>query len=211
MTANVYSAIQSADVRTSVQTANVLTSTHSAKEFGEQLIMETVSKKKKGRPPVVSEGVRFMENAVGIGDSCKTQRGKQNHLYMIAAMGVLNYEPEFLWLGLNKVGIMADTVHLRHTILQELGRLRDDPEAMRAIARRICELKPDTVTARRIIRQFRTGRKPTVSAECLSSILNSTLDNYAAARPSVTFAMMRTALLKTLAIVESLIPQEEDE
>jgi hypothetical protein len=73
----------------------------------------------------------------------------------------------------------------RPSLLAELGRI-DDPEAMMAVAERICEIKPATKEGVRIIRRVRLGRAPAASEKQLATALLRTVNNYLTSRPGLT-------------------------
>jgi hypothetical protein len=143
---------------------------------------ETISaaaavKPKRGRPrrwPADFEMLsKFM---VGEG---KSPRHLRDMAYLNRAMFALRDDSDrFGWL-------FPPTGRWRRSLLAELGRI-DDPEEMAAVADMICEHKPTTKKAIKIIRRARLGREPSASMEELAVALVQTVQNYTADHPGLT-------------------------
>lgn len=112
----------------------------------------------------------------------------QEVAYQTRAMEVLCDDPEdrYAWL--------CDPVTqvIRVGILTELGRI-DDDDAMRAIAARICELKPRTEDAVAIIRRQLDVAAAGDTQELAREIL-LTIDAYSARHPATNWQQMLKAL-----------------
>lgn len=167
------------------------------------MISENLSKNRPGRPRAFSREITAAFGAMGIGVECQTLRGKQNHWYVMEALRVLKHDPACAWLGIERDAMTAGTAKMRRTILAELGRLRDDPESLRAIAHQVCELKPRTADAVAMIRTARTGRPPAPDQDILVDQLLAVLNRHRAQRPGLTFDMMRDALRRAVAAADA--------
>jgi len=86
-------------------------------------------------------------------------------------------------------------------ILAELGRIRD-ADTMRAVALRICELKPSTKEAVAIIRRFRLRREPPANYRALWMHLAKALDEYMNVHPSTPYEWKVKALRALANLVE---------
>jgi hypothetical protein len=132
--------------------------------------LENFSETKGGRPRLYRPGgelVRIVSFACS-GPNV-SERTRQNKFYQLKAMNALGLnldegKPQpYPWLwGEPNVPRPGDH-RVRWTVLAELGRIEDD-ELMRAVAARVCELKPMTREAVRMIWHFRMGgAKPVAS------------------------------------------------
>ena len=119
-------------------------------------VAENVSeKRKRGRPSSFADWEKSFAKSAGL--DVHTDRGLANICYQQRAIHVLLNDPKCLWLGVDEKAIMAGTMQMRRTIMQELGRIADDDE-LRQVAAKICELKPTARAAVAMLRQYR-GRK----------------------------------------------------
>lgn len=119
-------------------------------------ISESASKKRKrGRPKVMSPEMQKLTDFLS--PDVRTQRGKQNVYYRNLASSILYEDKRFSWLADGdkmEAGIIGSW---KPGILSELGRIIDLDD-MKAVALRLCELKPKTKEAIAMIRGFRLGR-----------------------------------------------------
>jgi hypothetical protein len=144
--------------------------------------MEADSKIKRGRPAFLN--TEYFHILAGMFPEATTRRGRENIYYRQLATNVLMKEDRFLWICDPAKMRAGTTGAWRPAILSELGRIKDC-EIMKALALRICELKPKTKEAVSIIRNFRLGeRKP--DAGRLSSEIIRTINSYIERFPTVT-------------------------
>jgi hypothetical protein len=149
--------------------------------------------RRRGRPP--RHGPEVMTMMRGLFPEARTVRSIQNKWFLVQAQRVLRHEPELTWLldldpsthAIQKGGAY------RMTILQELRRIEDEG-VMKAVARRLCELKPSTREAVAMIRRFRLGRSAPASVNQLVDALAQTIDDYRMRHPQITDAQIHEAL-----------------
>ena len=164
-------------------------------------ISEKFSEKpKRGRPRAFSETMEHAYQAYGLFTDTKTRRGRVNICYRQHALYVIKGDPRLAWLFDSELIRTQEHAPFRRTILTELGRIPND-EDLRAVALRICELKPTTKEAVAMIRRFRLGRPAVGSVEGLWDVLARTINEYQASHPEIT----RTEMLRALEIVSDLI------
>ena len=111
---------------------------------------ENNGKRKRGRPPFITAellAARAIYAEV-------TPRHQNNIAYRLRALNLLKDDPEFSWIADGPGMTAGKRNSWKPGILAELGRI-GDVEAVRIIAREICEKKPLTKDAERAIRQWR--------------------------------------------------------
>ena len=113
----------------------------------------------------------------------RTERARHDFHYRTKAIQTLCYEPRFAWLADGEKMAAGVKDAWKPSILAELGRIRDG-DTLRAVALRICELKPSTKEAVAIIRRFRLRREPPANYLDLVHHLAKALDGYVAVHPS---------------------------
>ena len=113
----------------------------------------------------------------------RTERARHDFHYRTKAIQTLCYEPRFAWLADGEKMAAGVKDAWKPSILAELGRIRDG-DTLRAVALRICELKPSTKEAVAIIRRFRLNREPPGDYLDLVHHLAKALDGYVAVHPS---------------------------
>jgi hypothetical protein len=114
---------------------------------------------------------------------------------------VLKGQNAFEWLTSTEESINKGTGRLRFGILAELGRIEDD-DALKAVATRVCELKPRNKDAVVMIRRWRTGKAPAGGALGLTDALIRCINDYIASHPGTTWQMVRAALENAADAVE---------
>jgi hypothetical protein len=108
---------------------------------------ENNGKRKRGRPPIIAP--EMMAWARDCFPDVTSDRHQRNIAYMGKALCTLGGDPEFSWI--------TAPAAWKPGILAELGRI-DDDEAIRIIARKICEAKPLVRDAERAVREWRRGK-----------------------------------------------------
>jgi hypothetical protein len=166
-------------------------------EKTERGISEAASeKRKRGRPPIWGKQVE--RRFEGLFPDVKTRRGTQNVIYRQIAVDVLTKDPRFAWLCDKEKMMKGDPHAWKPSILAELGRISDSEE-LKAVALRICELKPETVKAAvAMIRRARTGKGWEGDALDLANEIIRLVNNYHQRHPNTSWkdteAALRTAL-----------------
>ena len=113
----------------------------------------------------------------------RTERARHDFHYRTRAIQTLCYEPRFAWLAdEGKMAVGAKDAW-KPSILAELGRIHD-ADTLRAVALRICELRPSTKDAVAMIRRFRLNREPPANYLDLVYHLAKALDEYVTVHPS---------------------------
>jgi len=139
-------------------------------------------KRKPGRPKVVSDEESAMLNGLGNYQGIESRRGRIDFSYRLDAMRALKDDPaRFGWLYDEGVIKAGDESAWKPSILTELGRL-GDPDRIRGVADRICELKPKARDAIAMIRRFRIGRDAPSSALGLADVIADAINRYTAHR-----------------------------
>ena len=162
--------------------------------------MEAASEKKRGRPPVFSEEYRRgMSNLV---PEVKTYRGMSEVMYRQRASSLLRQDSRFLWLADFKKADAGVPGAVKWSILAALGRIPND-ETLKAVALRICELKPKTKEAVAIINRFRLGREPEGGYLKLFMHLEKTLNTFFCLHPSIADKEVIRALRDLASIIEN--------
>ena len=152
--------------------------------------MENISKKKRGRPKLLDDShlalVRYATDA-------KTTRHQQNVHYSLRAIGMLSNDPRFKWLCDGKAMMKGAQHSYRPTILAELGRIENDDD-LKAVALRICKLKPKVRDAVVMIRRFRTGKVKEADSLQLANEILAIVNRYTGRYPETTAQQILTAL-----------------
>jgi len=173
-------------------------------------IMETVSenieKRKRGRPGAISKEIEDIMSSLAGFDNKHSRRSRLNLYYTHIALDVLGHGeiPEFGWLANQEAMWRGEPKSWRPTILCEIGRC-EDPETMKVVARRICELKPRTHDAVTMIRRWRLGKAQQGNVLQLTKEFADTMDSYRLRHPSTTWEQVRTALVNAMDVVDGLI------
>lgn len=159
--------------------------------------MENFSETRKGGRPkrITSELRRVVDFAVGNPNA--TERTRHNKLFQMRAMNALGLDVDnppaaYLWIwGRPHVPRHGDH-KVKWTVLAELGRIEDD-DTLRAVAARVCELKPKTREAVQMIRRFRVGL-PQGSALDLANAVIKAINDYMNSHGGLTPDDIRDAL-----------------
>jgi hypothetical protein len=136
-------------------------------------------------------------------------RGLQNKVYQLDAYNLLREDPRFHWLCPSSDEIRKGTGRLQMNILAELGKF-DDHDLMRAVAARVCRVKPNTKAAISMIRAVRLGQEMTGDAGGLARLFGSCIDRYREAHPQVTSKTILAALHRTVDAVKGLADEDHD-
>jgi len=156
-------------------------------------------KRRRGRPRLTNAALDDILKFIG--PDIQTRRGLLNVFYRQLALDVLQLDPRFAWVADGtkmKAGVRGAW---KPGILTELGRIRD-ADTMRAVAFRICELRPKTKEAVAIIRRFRLGRESRGNYLALWTCLARALDGYVDAHPSTSVEWKVKALQDLAACVQ---------
>lgn len=145
--------------------------------------MEAASekKKKRGRPPVFSPEYRAAMGELFY--EVRTHRGMSEIMYRQRAYGFLIDDARFSWLADRRKIEEKGRRGMKSSILAALGRITDEAE-LKAVALRICELKPKTKAAVAMINRFRLGRGPEANYLNLLIHLEKALNAYLATHPA---------------------------
>jgi hypothetical protein len=149
-----------------------------------QVITEAASeKRKRGRPPVILPGLS--EQVVSMfAPDVKTRRAKLDAYYRIHALAVLKDVPEATWLCDMEAMKAGKSKSWKPAILTELGRI-EDVEALRHMAKLVCDAKPSTKEAVAWLRRWRTGKSAPTSEKDLFRTLARTFDDYKRTHPDL--------------------------
>ena len=157
-------------------------------------ISEAASKKKRGRPPIMSAASKQMTDfAAG---EVKTHRGKMDIMYRLNAIKLLTNDdnPErFHWIIDGKKCEVGDSHGWKRGILSELGRIGNH-DYLKSLALEICELKPKTKAAIAMIRRARLGREDKPNVQSLATSIETALNAYIAVHPTTPMDMIIRAL-----------------
>jgi len=138
-------------------------------------------KRKRGRPPVFDPGYRAAMKTIF--PDIKTHRGMTDSLYRGRAINLLTKDGRFAWVADGARMKAGAPGAWKPSILVELGRIPND-EDLKAVALRICELKPKTKEAVAMIRRFRLGREAEGGYLKLFQHLAAAVDAYREGHPS---------------------------
>ena len=175
------------------------------KTAGEEGISKNfVEKPKRGRPSAIPLEMEIAMRTGGVYEG-NSRLGKVNRYYAMKAAGALVVDhPDgkkagraaYVWL------VSEDDSRWKFTILAELGRM-GDPETIRAMSARVCELKPKTADAVLMIRRTRLGRSAPASCIDLTVLLLRTIEKYVTGHQETTRLQMRGALLNCIEALEA--------
>jgi hypothetical protein len=175
-----------------------------------EALSEKFSEKlQRGRPRVVDPSTEAVYEGMGLYDGKYSQRARVNTYYRQRALSCLMVfdDPDadaFKWLADLKASNEGKIKPWRETILSELGRIKDEG-AMRAVALRICELKPQTKEAVDIICRWRLGGKSKPGdIESLRGELCRCIDDYKRRHPDTQLSQIKDALNDAYYAVEIL-------
>ena len=192
--------------------------------------MEAASKKKRGRPAFRRDMADIVVKPAY--PHIKSDRHRQNILFendAVRELKLLDFheavtsgeEPSgdasvgarFAWLADYLAAERGKRGAIKHTILTELGRLLEShgSKMMRAVAHRICEIKPSGKEGAAIVRRLRLNKSPTASAANLSDILCKTIDDYLAVHPDLTNEDVHIAIIQTWDLVKRSLGQETED
>jgi hypothetical protein len=138
-------------------------------------------KRKRGRPPVFDPAYR--SEIGGLFNEVTTHRGMTDCLYRQRAFNLLSKDGRFAWVADGPRSAAGAPDALKSSILVELGRIPND-EDLKAVALRICELKPKTKDAVSMIRRVRLGREAKGGYLKLCESLENALNAYLSGHPS---------------------------
>jgi len=138
-------------------------------------------KRKRGRPPVFNPGYRAAMKTIF--PDIKTHRGMTDSLYRGRAINLLTKDGRFAWVADGARMKAGAPGAWKPSILVELGRIPND-ENLKAVALRICELKPKTKDAVSMIRRARLGREAEGNYLKLFAHLEAALNVYLSGHPS---------------------------
>jgi len=171
-------------------------------------IKETVSENNstRGRPPVLNKELETLYENIGLFINVQTRKSRINIYYRQRAISVLmegqeqGKNLEFCFLA-DKAKIGAGTKKAwKPIILYELGKIQD-PETMKTVARRICELKPSSKEAVSMIRRFRNGNPKPACVFQLNKEITATINNYIQRHQDITNEQILESLKLTLEAV----------
>jgi hypothetical protein len=164
----------------------------------DNVLSEAASKKRKrGRPRVINRAAEKMVNFVS--PDIKTVRGKQDTFYCLRAVDILMMDSRFTWI-VDPEKMKAGTGGWKKSILSELGRIWNH-EDLKAVALRICELKPKTKDAVAMIRLCRTRKGEVGDADGLYRAVRLAVNNYLQRHPGTPWAEVESAFLSLLEAV----------
>ena len=157
-------------------------------------------KRKLGRPnKTLDNNDTFNEwvSKMGLSNDTKSERLKINNYYVAVAQGALEDENgnnsidgEFDFII--AVNDNLEIVCFKRTILQELGRLKDE-EVIKGVARVICQSKLSTDDAITYIRQFRTTQNKGDEI-MLAQAIASVIDDYTFKHAGVDLDLIESSL-----------------
>ena len=141
--------------------------------------------RRRGRPKVISGAMVGIVNFAA-SDPDATPRTLQNKFYQLQAIHALSLGKEdmpeafrFLW----DANEATQTFRGRWTILAELGRIADEND-MRAVAHKVCEMKPRARDAVAMIRRARIGESKAGDTLQLANELIETINDYRVRHPA---------------------------
>jgi hypothetical protein len=155
-------------------------------------------KRKRGRPPVMADHDEALVSYCA--PDVRTRRGKLDVFYRQRALGILairTKDKRFAWVA-DRAAIEAETKDAwKPGILSALGRIPND-EDLKAVALRVCELKPKTKDAIAMIRRWRTGKASAGDAVGLHKEIVRAVNDYLHRHPGTPWLEVEAALLATL-------------
>jgi hypothetical protein len=123
-------------------------------------VSEKTISKKRGRPLILTPEQKAMIEKVY--PDLTTSKSIQNKWYLVRASNVIRGHEDLKWL------FDRETHFIRETILTELGRIKDDVDLL-SLAREVCELKPTSREAIRLIRNWKGGKNDKVDKRRIGS------------------------------------------
>lgn len=179
-------------------------------------ILETVSKNRRpkpGRPRVLAP--EYEQALQQLFPDVQSHRHLQNVACRQRALVLLSDDPAYRWLcdpeAMQQGKRLSPSQKAwRPTILAELGRIPDDQD-LKAMAGRICQLKPRTKDAVLLIRRWRKGQERPGDAGSLAAALAACINDYLKRYPSTTWSMVRAALAAAGAAVEQAAAGAKEE
>lgn len=157
-----------------------------------KLYVENVSEiSKRGRVPFSVDA-----DLVAINDAASnatTQRGKLDIYYRLKALSILGNDPRVAWICDAAKLKAGEKSSWKPGILSELGKI-EDGKNMLSISLEICELKPKTKDAIRMIRRARLGpSKPGTVAGVHGAMINA-VNRYLSEHPETSWDIVEAAL-----------------
>ncbi len=156
-------------------------------------------KAKRGRPPLMDDELLAFAGAAGM-----SRRQKQNRYYAMRAINKLveRHGPEA-----EETAWLYREHRCRWTILAELGRLAHDDRVFWDAAGWVLDNEPKTAHAVRVVRAFRTGKRPKAASVLgLAEALDEAIERYDKRTTGLTDEQVASALRLVLGCVEA----EED-
>lgn len=173
---------------------------------------QNVEKRRRGRPrlKLFTPEAEAMYEACGVFDGVRTTRTRQNLMYRQRAMDVLGVlkDERFKWL-FDVAKVQADEPNaMRHSVLVELGRIKDEDE-MREVALYLCETRPTAREAVQIVRNFRTGKQSQGDVNQLKEEIHRLMADYLTRHPAMPFRQVCDALSSVLDFATRLAMRNE--
>ena len=169
---------------------------------------ENVSEKpKRGRPPAFPPELEAGYDGLALFDGIHSRRGRVNVYYRMQALRALKGIPGVEWVYDEARARAGEPGAWRQTILIELGRIRD-PDAIRKVARQLCELKPTTREAVAMVRRWRLDQPLSAGdADQLQEHLRNALNDYITRHPAMPLA---EAWRATAALLRDIEASQDD-
>jgi hypothetical protein len=146
---------------------------------------------KRGRVPFSVDADLLAINEVA--SNATTQRGKLDIFYRLKALSTLGNERRVSWICDAAKLKAGEKSAWKPGILSELGKI-EDRKNMLSIALEICELKPKTKDAIRMIRRTRLGpSKPGTAAGVHGAIINA-INHYLSEHPDTSWDIVEEGL-----------------
>ena len=173
---------------------------------------DSSAKPARGRPRLVPPGLEriYRDGRAGLTPRTVASRHYEIRAFAVLGLGDLDAQdpdPTYLWLCDPRRQHPPGVVY-RKSILTELGRIPDD-EDLRAVALRVCELKPKARAAIAMIRRWRRG-EPEPRPGQLAGELIRTVNDHLARYPSATWREIRGAVGELFMAVDARAKQEMD-
>jgi hypothetical protein len=127
----------------------------------------------------------------------RSPRHLQNTAYQARAQSIIEplvpQHPELRWLYDHEAIWQGKRHSYQQTIMQELGRIPVDGLLV-ALAIRLCELRPKSREAVKMLRRARLDHGAKGSIEDLTEVLRRTINDYLRWRPDLTLTDAQAAL-----------------
>jgi hypothetical protein len=143
---------------------------------------EAASRNPRGRPRLLPD-LMFDVIRRSFGTRARTRRQQQEYVWAYAALAAIREDAPgfppgspYAWI------VCTDPVVQKTSVLAELGRL-GDPEAIRQLARRVCELRQPAKRAVGYVRYLRRGFGSRGDRAGLRRHLDRALEDYLNAHP----------------------------